>query len=193
MIKTLVVLCAFWANTTLGANNTFSDFFNSLESLKANFTQITLSETNALIQTTSGTLAFQRPQQLRWHTTQPNEQILLLNNNELWLVDNELEQASLQQIQDFSNTPLYWLINKPNTLTSLPTFSHHQAGVDWYTTSTQPQALGFGFKENRLQAISLKNALGQTVLINFDQLRVNPKIKAEIFKLNLDPAFDVIR
>ena len=193
MTKILVVLSIFWANTALSANHQFSDFFNSLESLKANFTQTTYSDTHSLLSTTSGTLTFKRPQQLRWHTAQPNEQILLLNNDELWLVDTELEQASLQQIQDLSQTPLYWLINKPDTLQNLPVFSHRQEGVDWYTTNTSTQALKFGFKDNLLHTISLKNELDQTIVIAFDQLQTNPRIKPEIFKLSLDPNFDIIR
>ena len=193
MTKILVVLSIFWVNTALSANHQFSDFFNSLESLKANFTQTTNSDTYALFSTTSGTFAFKRPQQLRWHTTQPNEQILLLNNEELWLIDTELEQASLQQIQDLSQTPLYWLINKPDTMQNLPVFSHRQEGVDWYTTNTSTQVLKFGFKDNLLHTISLKNELDQTIVIAFDQLQTNPRIKPEIFKLSLDPNFDIIR
>jgi outer membrane lipoprotein carrier protein len=193
MTKILVILSILWANTALSANHQFSDFFNSLESLKANFTQTTYNDTHSLLSTTSGTLAFKRPQQLRWHTAQPNEQILLLNNDELWLVDTELEQASLQQIQDLSQTPLYWLINKPSTLQNLPIFSHQESHINWYTTNTSTQAIKFGFKDNLLHAISLKNELEQTIVIEFDQLQINPRIKPEIFKLSHDPNFDIIR
>ena len=193
MTKILVVLSIFWANTALSANHQFSDFFNSLESLKANFTQTTYSDTHSLLSTTSGTLIFKRPQQLRWHTAQPNEQILLLNNDELWLVDTELEQASLQQIQDLSRTPLYWLINKPSTLQNLPIFSHQENHIDWYTTNTLTQVLKFGFKDDLLHAISLKNELEQTVLIVFDQIDTKPNIEHGAFELRIDSGFDVIR
>lgn len=191
MIKTLALLSIFWANTALASNHQFTNFFNALDSLSANFTQTTYGETGVLIQTTTGTLAFQRPQQLRWHTTQPSEQILLLNNNELWLIDTELEQASLQQIQDLSQTPLYYLVNKPSSITNTPKFAYSKEGLDWYTANTQD--LTFGFKGKSLQAISLKNELGQTILINFNQLAVNPEINPETFILALNPAFDIIR
>ena len=193
MTKILAVLSIFWANIALSANHQFSDFFNSLESLKANFTQTTYSDTHSLLSTTSGTLTFKRPQQLRWHTAQPNEQILLLNNDELWLVDTELEQASLQQIQDLSQTPLYWLINKPSTLQNLPIFSHQENHIDWYKTNTLTQVLKFGFKDDLLHAISLKNELEQTVLIVFDQIDTKPNIEHGAFELRIDSGFDVIR
>jgi len=190
MTKILVVLSMFWTNVTLSTTHQFSDFFNSLESLKANFTQRTYSDTDSLLNTTSGTLTFKRPHQLRWHTTTPYEQILLLNNQELWLIDTELEQASLQQIQNLSKTPLYWLINKPSTIKNPPVFSHHQENIDWYTSDP---VLKFGFKDGLLHAISLKNELQQTVMIIFDQLIINPKVSSKIFALRLNPAFDIIR
>ena len=161
MIKYLALLVLFWANTAFSiTSNKFSHFFNALTSLQADFIQTTYNDKGALINTASGSFIFNRPKQFRWHTTTPNEQILLLNNNELWLIDVELEQAGLQKSQDLSQTPLYWLINKPNTIKNIPTFSHQQDGVDWYKAnshSSQYQQLIFGFKDKALHAISLKN------------------------------------
>ena len=121
----------------------------------------------------------------------PNEQILLLNHNELWLVDVELEQATLQKTTDLSKTPLYWLVNKPDRIKNTPVFSHTEQGTDWYKT-TQENTLYFGFDNNTLSAISLKNELGQTILINFDRLNINPKIDTKAFVLTINPNFDVI-
>jgi len=174
------------------ANNQFNDFFNSFDRLSANFKQTTHNEFGALINTSSGTLTFSRPRQLRWHTMHPNEQILLLNHNELWLVDVELEQATLQKTTDLSKTPLYWLVNKPDRIKNTPVFSHTEQGTDWYKT-TQENTLYFGFDNNTLSAISLKNELDQKVLVVLDQVTINPSIDTQVFKLNLDPLFDVIR
>ena len=195
--KWVALLVLLWINTAISANNNqFDDFFNALESLSADFNQTTYSDTGILLNNASGRFAFKRPQQLRWHTTKPNEQILLLNNNEFWLIDVELEQASLQVNQDLSQTPLYWLINKPESIANMPTFSYRKNGVDWYGTdrlSSQYQQLYFGFEGKTLRAISLKNQLEQTIIILFDQLSVNPIIKPQTFDLNLDPVFDIIR
>jgi outer membrane lipoprotein-sorting protein len=39
----------------------------------------------------------------------------------------------------------------------------------------------------------MNNELEQTIVIAFDQLQINPRIQPEIFKLSLDPNFDIIR
>jgi len=197
MIRSLALLVLFWTNTALSTTNSqFSHFFNALDSLQADFIQTTYNDKGVLINTTSGSFIFNRPKQLRWHTITPNEQILLLNNNEIWLIDIELEQASLQKSKDLSQTPLYWLINKPNKIKNIPSFSHQQDGIDWYKTnshSSQYQQLIFGFKDKALHAISLKNPLDQTISIVFEKALMNPAIKPKAFDLKLSPEFDIIR
>lgn len=191
MVKFLAVL-AFCTSSLANANNEFHDFFNTVETLSANFNQQTLSESGQIIANTSGYLKFKRPAQFVWQTHQPIEQTLVLNNNELWLVDQELEQASMRNLEELNNTPLYWLINRPKTLRALPTFKQEVRGIRWYQTQNSNQ-LSFGFKDQQLAAIQLTNSLNQTVLVNFDKLVVNSTIDNTAFKLSIKPDFDVIR
>ncbi|BAS67078.1 LolA family protein [Bathymodiolus septemdierum thioautotrophic gill symbiont] len=197
MIKILIVISALWGNIALSegaaAKTQFSDYFNNLNSLKADFTQSVYTAGDIFISETAGNFSFQRPQQLRWHTIKPSEQTLLLNNNELWMIDTELEQTVLQKNQDFSKTPLYWLINKPNTLKNTPKYSHSEGGIDWYLTNQKTQPLGFGFVGKELSTISLENELDQTIYITFSNIKVNAKINPQDFALNIPSDFDVIR
>lgn len=177
----------------LGESNQFSTFFNSLESLKSNFTQTVYGIGDIFISETSGKLTFQRPQKLRWHANKPSEQILILNANELWLVDTELEQAVLQKTKDLSKTPLYWLINKPNTIKDTPKYSYSSGGIDWYVANESTEPVSFGFTGNELSAISLENQLDQIIYIVFDNMEVNPETSPKDFELNINPDFDIIR
>ncbi len=194
-IKVFVLIGTLWANIAISGNsNQFFEFFNSVESLKANFSQTVYDEGFTLINSTSGSFAFQRPQKLLWHTKEPNDQILLLNNNELWQIDTELEQVVLQEKKDLSKTPLYWLINKPDSIENTPKFSHSEGGIDWYlAANAYSQPIEFGFIDGLLRAISLDNELGQIITITFDQLVVNPNITPKTFELNIGSSFDIIR
>ena len=196
IIKRLLLLLLFWANIVSATNHQFTDFFNNLESLHANFIQNTYSKDDKLLNSASGSVAFNRPKQLRWQTNTPNEQILLLNDNQFWLIDVELEQAVLQQITDLAKTPLYWLINKPSALKNIPIFSHRQADFDWYeanSNSAKYQQLEFAFSGATLSAVAFKNALQQTVVIMFYDVKINQTINPQTFELNLGPAFDIIK
>lgn len=192
MTKASAWVIALWAQVTLAnPTNQFYDFFNQLEAIRANFTQTIFDDNSSALDTSSGTLVFKHPKQLYWHTKNPNEQILLLNNNELWFVDVELEQANLQQINDLAQTPLYFLINKPKSLKNIPKFAYTKAGVHWYLS--QDGQIQFGFKNQQLYAISTTNDFGQTILITFDQIELAPNIQPNTFTLSLDENFDIVK
>jgi len=191
--KTLALSAILSGNIVFAERVQFTQFFNALESLKSNFTQTVYSASDIFISENSGKFTFQRPQQLRWHTATPNEQILILNKNELWLVDTELEQAVLQKTKNFSETPLYWLINKPNTLKDTPKYVYSEGGIDWYGINESTQPVKFGFIGNDLATISLENELDQVIYIVFDDMQVNAKINPKDFELDIDPEFDIIR
>lgn len=193
MIKKFILISILWSNVALSEKNQFSTFFNSLESLKSDFTQTVYSIDDIFISETSGKLTFQRPQKLRWHVNKPSEQILLLNSDELWIIDTELEQAILQKTKDLSKTPLYWLINRPNAVKNIPKYSYSSAGIDWYVTSENTQPVSFGFTGHSLSAVSLENELDQIIYIVFDNMEVNSEINLENFELNLGSDFDIIR
>jgi outer membrane lipoprotein carrier protein len=187
----LLVLC-FSSLSIAQPKNQFNQFFNGFDSLSANFEQSVYDDNNNLIASNQGEIQFKRPQQLIWHTQTPNDQILLLNNNELWLIDNELEQASLQHIVELKQTPLYWLLNRPNQLVKTPQYTYSENQIDWYTTD-QVNQLRFGFQKDALKGLSLTNELGQIIHIDFSEAIINPSLSADIFTLDLGPDFDVIR
>ena len=174
------------------ANNDFSNFFNSFDTLSANFAQQTYSGTNAPLAKTSGHLRFKRPNQFIWQTESPIAQTLLLTDNELWLIDDELEQANRRSINELQNTPLYWLTNRPDQLKVLPMFDYSESDIRWYNTQ-QENKLSFGFTKGQLIGIKLNNQLGQQILVNLSALKINPVFAQDTFKLKLGSNFDVIR
>lgn len=191
MTKILALLALCYAGLA-SANNEFSDFFNSLETLSADFSQQTYNDSGELLNNTSGYFHFKRPAQFVWQTQTPIQQMLLLTNNELWLIDTELEQASKRTMDDLNNTPLYWLINRPEQLQSIPQQTDNEEGIHWYATPEENQ-LSFGFKDKKLSALKLTNQLSQKVLIRFSKLKINPALDQDAFALKLGPDFDVIR
>ena len=172
--------------------NQFKAFFTEFDSLSADFEQSRYDAAGLVLDTTTGHVQFQRPQQLLWQAHAPNQQTLLLNQDALWLIDFDLEQASLQNFNQLQETPLYWFINPPNAITNWPQYTATQGGLDWYTTEQKNQ-LRFGFQDEVLRAISLNNALGQTLVLRLSKLTINPAIDQALFTLKINPAFDVIQ
>jgi len=174
------------------ANNEFSYFFNSFDTFSANYNQKTFDEAGISLGSSSGHLKFKRPAQFLWHSTTPSNQTLLLSNNELWLIDYELEQASMKPMHELQNTPLYWLITQPSQLRTMPKLTDESQGVRWYSTDDK-NLIKFGFKDNHLALISLVNQLGQEIIISFTNIAINPDITNDAFNLVLEDSFDIIR
>ena len=193
MSRILAILAVCYLNITYAqTDNEFESFFNSVESISANFKQSTYDEHKQLLASSSGSLVFKRPNQLIWNIDIPNKQKLIINNQDSYLIDYDLEQAVKQQINNLDSTPLYWLINKPNTLKNMPKFSHKALNISWYKTDNQ-QNIAFGFQNNKLLAINLKNELEQIVVLKFEDLTTNQIIKSSTFNLDIPKDFDVIK
>lgn len=189
--KYLLVLALCYSSFVY-SNSEFSHFFNSFNTLSANYHQQTYDEVGVPLGSSSGRLKFKRPAQFLWHATTPINQTLLLSNNELWLIDYELEQASMRPMHELQNTPLYWLITQPSQLKTMPKLTDKSQGVHWYSADDK-NLIKFGFKNNHLVLISLVNQLGQEIIINFTNIAINPDITNDEFNLVLEDSFDIIR
>ncbi len=170
--------------------NDFARFFSAFESLSADFHQVLLDAQNRQLESSQGKLIFVRPGRLRWQTTNPSQQVLLLNEQQLYLIDHELEQVSQRSLETMDNTPIYWLARSPETLEVLPEYSHSHQDIDWYRASEQ---LSFGFQAGRLHAIRHTNALEQTVLVRLDNLLIDPEVDPQQLQPSIPAGFDLIK
>ena len=82
MTNLIGALTLCFCSVTL-ANNEFEDFFNSFETLSADFIQQIHTDEKKPLTQTSGYLRFKRPVSFIWQTRSPIKQTLLLNNHEL--------------------------------------------------------------------------------------------------------------
>ena len=71
---------------------------NQAETLTGRFSQLSLDGSGTQLQETSGELALKRPGQFRWHTDAPMEQLLVSNGKKVWLYDPDLEQVTIQEL-----------------------------------------------------------------------------------------------
>jgi outer membrane lipoprotein carrier protein len=189
----LLFFSSLIVTTSLFAKSSFNDFFENLETLKANFIQENININEQLVEKSTGFLILKRPNQLYWETQQPNNQILIVNKNALLVYDVDLEQASEQSAQKFQSSPLYWLLQ--NKKDQQPKFIITRNNMDWFSIN-DPQGnfekVLFGFKNKKLLLIKLLNAQG-TLFIKFKDIEINSKIDEAIFNLKLPEDVDIIR
>ena len=169
------------------------------ETLTGRFSQLSLDGSGTQLQETSGELALKRPGQFRWHTDEPMEQLLVSDGNKVWLYDPDLEQVTIQTLdQRLTHTPALLLSGDVSTISENFEVSHREAGevVDF---TLRPKAkdtlfdnLRLSFRGGVINDMQMIDGVGQRTNILFNGVRVNQPLAAELFTFEIPEGTDVI-
>ena len=169
------------------------------ETLTGRFSQLSLDGSGTQLQETSGELALKRPGQFRWHTDEPMEQLLVSDGNKVWLYDPDLEQVTIQTLdQRLTHTPALLLSGDVSSISENFEVSHKEAGevVDF---TLRPKAkdtlfdnLRLSFRGGLINDMQMIDGVGQRTNILFNGVRVNEPLAAELFTFEIPEGTDVI-
>ena len=88
---------------------------NITSSFKAEFQQVSWNELLQQKTVAQGKLFYMKPGLLRWEYTQPNPQLIIVGEKNVWLYDPLLENVSVK-VKEGINSPLLQIISGENTL-----------------------------------------------------------------------------
>ncbi|MCQ4242850.1 outer membrane lipoprotein chaperone LolA [Stutzerimonas stutzeri] len=169
------------------------------ETLTGRFSQLSLDGTGTQLQETSGELALKRPGQFRWHTDEPMEQLLVSDGKKVWLYDPDLEQATIQTLdQRLTHTPALLLSGDVSSISENFEVSHKEAGevIDF---TLRPKAkdtlfdnLRLSFRSGVINDMQMIDGVGQRTNILFHDVRVNEPLAAGLFSFEIPEGTDVI-
>lgn len=169
------------------------------ETLTGRFSQLSLDGTGTQLQETSGELALKRPGQFRWHTDEPMEQLLVSDGKKVWLYDPDLEQATIQTLdQRLTHTPALLLSGDVSSISENFEVSHKEAGevIDF---TLRPKAkdtlfdnLRLSFRSGVINDMQMIDGVGQRTNILFHGVRVNEPLAAGLFSFEIPEGTDVI-
>lgn len=185
------------------AAKTLSQILSQYKSLTANFVQTSSDEQgngDKLEQKSTGRMAVLRPDFFRWDTLVPLKQYIISDGRNIWIYDVDLEQVTIEPAhQMLDQAPAALLTN--NTQQLLHDFtvtqqSSPQAG-QWFTLeSKNPQDLyhkiKINFIQNKLNQMEVENGAGQITKVQFTDVRINPTMGKDSFKVKIPKNVDVI-
>lgn len=118
-MKILYIFCLFFCLSGLANSSDelitpdsklLSSYLGGVNNLTANFVQHTHDGNQSLLQTQKGRLSLTRPNKFKWESDAPYEQILVSNGQTLWQYDPDLEQVTVQKLDNrLSSTPVLLL------------------------------------------------------------------------------------
>ena len=177
-----------------------TQLLNQAQTITARFSQLTLDGSGTQLQETAGQLALKRPGLFRWHTDEPMEQLLVSNGEKVWLYDPDLEQVTIQTLdQRLTHTPALLLSGDVSKISENFEISHKEGGsvVDF---TLKPKAkdslfdsLRLSFRSGVLNDMQLIDSIGQRTNILFLNVKMNEPVEDHLFTFDIPEGADVIQ
>jgi outer membrane lipoprotein carrier protein len=196
------VLLILPLSAPLAANpgQVLKDYLKGLETLSADFEQVTFNADQSAMAESQGVFYIQRPGKFRWEYRRPSEQIIVADGSRVYVYDVELEQVSHQdQNKALAGTPVLLLANggpidRDFRVEDLPSSD----GLTWVELTpradeTEVQQIQVGFEGKELRSIIMKDGFGQVTRLLFAGTKRNPNLRGDLFRLEPNKATDILQ
>ena len=176
-------------------------FYNEVRSLDTEFYQVLIDGDGEIVQKGRGRFLLTRPSRFRWEYQEPFRQLIISDGRLFWFYDVDLAQVTERSAADtLQGSPAALLagggdINAQFVVTDLG------ARRDLHWVRLVPRQQNGDFSEillaftqsQRPKLMELRDTLGQTTQITFDNLHINPRVSERSFQFQPPPGVEVIR
>lgn len=174
-------------------------FYEQTQAMRATFHQVVTDRQGRKVQEVDGEMQLKRPNKFRWDYNQPFEQQIISDGKQVWLYDIDLAQVTVRALgKALGSSPAALLaggndIDKSFKLVN----ASAKGGLDWVSANPKDKDSGFekillGFKDNKLQEMSLIDSFGHNTKIVFSQLEVNPVLDDKSFLFLPPKGVDIV-
>lgn len=176
----------------------FEAEFHAIQTMYAGFKQVVLSKGQAK-NTSSGTMALNRPGQFRWETKEPVAQVVVADGSRLWVYDVLLEQVTVRKQREISDhsaglflSSRAGQIEEAYRVVATPKNNSVQYDLFAKSSSTDFKHAIFLFRAHQLVQLELFDALGQRTQITFHHIETNKPLKSSLFHFKPPKGVDII-
>ncbi|EIC21767.1 outer membrane lipoprotein chaperone LolA [Thiorhodovibrio frisius] len=179
------------ASAAPDAVTTLKNYLNGLNSLSADFRQVTLTPGSSGEQAfeSAGRLFLRRPGLFRWEYDTPSKQLIVADGKRVYLQDTELNQVSHRsQNAALDGTPAQLLVSdRPvEEFFKLRPLSRDD-GRAWVelepkADDSQVVRLQIAFIDGQLDTLLMEDRFGQLTRFMFTNIKRNPKLSDALFE-----------
>lgn len=177
-----------------------TELLNQAQTISARFSQLSLDGSGTQLQETAGELVLKRPGLFRWHTDEPMEQLLVSDGKQVWLYDPDLEQVTIQSLdQRLTHTPALLLSGDVSQIRENFEITFKEGGsvVDFIlkpkSKDTLFDSLRLSFRNGVLNDMQLIDSIGQRTNILFMNVKMNEPLDNKQFSFEIPEGADVIQ
>jgi outer membrane lipoprotein carrier protein len=174
-------------------------FLSDVKTMRGQFEQSMIDADGEVIDVSAGMLEIHRPDRFRWVYSEPYEQWLVADGQNIWSYDVDLAQVTVKpQGVALANTPAMLLGGASDALEQfLFEGSFVEDGTTWVRMRPVEGSSGFerlelGFVEGLLNRMVFFDNLEQTTLVVFHDVAVNLPVDDELFTFVVPDDVDLV-
>lgn len=174
-------------------------FVQGVETMQGRFEQSLVDAEDRVVETSAGNFEIQRPGRFRWTYTQPYEQILVADGQNVWSYDVDLAQVTVKpQAEMLGSTPALLLGGADEVLEDFTVVdSFEDRGTTWVRlvpeeTESSFLSVELGFTGGRLSRMIFEDNLEQTTLVALFEVQLNEPVDSSRFEFTAPSGVDVV-
>ena len=185
--------------TSLGNDFNVVDFFNQIDTMHAEFTQINKGVSSSSIIQGSGEIFLEKPNKLVWEMYEPFRKKMIINGSTMIFYDEDLNQALISDYIEDNKSSWINLFMKSKYNNDANLIKEQRLIDDQYFVTfmiddfrDEYKSVIFIFEDERLNKIKLENVSSQITEIEFTTFEINTTITKTLFNYSVPPSADVI-
>lgn len=193
IVATAVLMTASMLTHAQSVKEELQDQLAQLKPFSADFTQTVTSAEGDNLSTAQGLMQLQRPNQFRWETVSPDEQLIVSNGESMWLYNPFVEQVSIYSLKDaITNTP-FMLIAGAEQAAWEEYRVTKKADVYTVTTPNDPAAAVFTlqFDQGEIAQFSVQEQQGQNSQFALTNHKTMNKMDPTLFNFIIPEDTDI--
>ena len=171
------------------------DFARGLDSLTAEFSQITIDGSDEVVEESSGRMYFQKPDLIRWDYLEPFPQVIVADGEQLWHYDESLEQVTVRPQPAPGDSPML-VLTRPELLEKfyriLPSDRPDQLRFEPLADQAEIEMARLTFRDGKPATLDLFDPFGQSTRLTLTEIRRNPDIDPDVFEFEVPEGADVL-
>lgn len=196
MQKIFIFLGLFLSFNTIAATALLTQLLESNRNIEGEFRQVTYDEDGLQLQANEGIFLLAEPNRFVWDTITPFPQRIISNGDWITVWDVDLEQATQKPLEGaLGNSPAA-LLGRPASAV-LPHYIISQLGEQRFRLEPKEEVdlfstLTLSFRDNTIEAMSIQDTLGQTTVIEFNNVEQHDGVADGNFQVDLPEEVDLI-
>ena len=174
-------------------------FIENVDTFEANFEQTLYDSDSEPLTKSIGSIRIKRPGKFVWSYFSPDEQQIVADGQRVWMYDKDLEQVTVNSIDDrVAGTPLVLLMRAaPLSDTFLVRELGESDGIQWVELTPKKDTSDFeqvfiGLSGEDLAAMELRDNFGQATQIIFSDFQAGLEFADSLFEFVVPDGVDVI-